>query len=185
MTPRMAAIEGELEDARKRAHRLAVTARDERWRQRPDPDRWSVAECVEHLNLTTKAYLPLIRDAIERGQASEAPSRVRYRRDLVGWLICWASEPPVRIRLKTSAPFVPTATGSSEQLLAEFDRLQAELVKCLRAADGLHLRKLKIISPFDRRFRYNLYSGFKIIPAHQRRHLWQAEQVLRTLALPG
>jgi hypothetical protein len=29
--------------------------------------------------------------------------------------------------------------------------------------------------------RYNLYSCFTILPSHQHRHIWQAEQVLERL----
>jgi hypothetical protein len=38
-----------------------------------------------------------------------------------------------------------------------------------------------MISPFDSRVRYNLFSAFRIIAAHQRRHLWQAEQAIGSL----
>ena len=185
LTPQLAAIARELEDARERAHRLGAAIDEERWGQRSTPGRWSMGECVAHLNLTSEAYLPLIRDAIERGPRLKLPSRSRYRRDLIGCFLCWAAEPPVRLRVKTTAPFVPTAPGSRAEVLTQFDRLQAQLVDCLRAADGLHLGKLKIRSPFDRRLRYNLYSCFRVIPAHQRRHLWQAEQVLRALVSTG
>jgi hypothetical protein len=40
---------------------------------------------------------------------------------------------------------------------------------------------MKIISPFDRRVRYNVFSAFRIVVAHQRRHLWQAEQAVASL----
>ena len=40
-----------------------------------------------------------------------------------------------------------------------------------------------IVSPFDGRLRYNLYSCLTILPAHQHRHLWQAERVLEELRI--
>jgi hypothetical protein len=33
------------------------------------------------------------------------------------------------------------------------------------------------VSPFAPGVRYNLYSTLSILPRHQERHLWQAEQV--------
>ena len=39
------------------------------------------------------------------------------------------------------------------------------------------LGRLWIISPFDARIRYNAYACLTILPRHQHRHLWQAEQV--------
>ena len=38
-----------------------------------------------------------------------------------------------------------------------------------------------VISPFDKRVKYNMYSAFRILIAHERRHLWQAEQAVDTL----
>ena len=35
--------------------------------------------------------------------------------------------------------------------------------------------------PFDSRVKYNVYSAFLIVAAHQRRHLWQAEQAIDSL----
>lgn len=183
LNPQLAAIALELEDARQRAHRLGAAADEDAWHQRSAPGRWTVGECVAHLNLTSEAYLPLIAHAIESGRQMGGPARERHRRDLLGWFLCRSMEPPVRIRVKTSTPFVPTASGSRAELLAEFDRLQAEVVESLDAADGLQLEKLKVGSPFNSRLRYNLYSCFRIIPAHQRRHLWQAEQELRALGI--
>jgi hypothetical protein len=36
----------------------------------------------------------------------------------------------------------------------------------------------KITSPFDSRVRYNVFSMFRILETHERRHLWQAEQAV-------
>ena len=40
---------------------------------------------------------------------------------------------------------------------------------------------VKITSPFNPRLRYNLYACLTILPPHQERHIWQAEQVLERL----
>jgi hypothetical protein len=63
----------------------------------------------------------------------------------------------------------------------EFAALQSKLIDTLHEARDLDLRKIKLTSPFDKRVRYNLYSAFRIITAHQRRHLWQAEQAVARL----
>jgi uncharacterized damage-inducible protein DinB len=45
---------------------------------RPSSQSWSMAECLAHLNLTTEAYLPLIREAIARGRATSRKPPARY-----------------------------------------------------------------------------------------------------------
>ena len=54
-----------------------------------------------------------------------------------------------------------------------------ELLALAREADGLPIDRVKIASPFNTRLRYNVFSAFSILPRHQHRHLWQAEQHLK------
>ncbi|HEY6853216.1 MAG TPA: DinB family protein [Gemmatimonadales bacterium] len=174
MHPQLAVIADELAAASARAKRLIDALDEARFHARRDATRWSPAECVAHLTLTTQAYLPLLDAALARGaMAARVP---RYRRDLPGWLLSTTLEPPVRFRMKTLAAFVPASTGSRAEVSADFARGQAELVRRLEKASGLDLNQLKIVSPFSSRLSYNVYSAFRILAAHERRHLWQAEQ---------
>lgn len=177
MHPQLQAIADELDTAGGRLGSLARQVPEESWTRRPDPARWSVAECVAHLNLTSLAFLPIIDDAIARAREIDGPAPRRYRRDPVGWLLWKSSGPPVRLRIKTTAAFVPTGDRRRGDLVTEFDRLQVELVGRVRRADGLRIDRVKVTSPFDARVRYNLYAALSILPRHQHRHLWQAEQV--------
>lgn len=102
-----------------------------------------------------------------------------------GWLLRRLAGPPVRHRVKTTAPFVPAATPPLPDLIAEFDRRHAGLLACVAAADGLALGRVWITSPFDARLRYNAFACLTILPRHEQRHLWQAEQVLARLQLGG
>jgi hypothetical protein len=174
-------IVNELDNARRRAHDIAAPLTSERWSMRPALDQWSVAECLIHLNLTSEAFLPLISDAIIRGRALKLFASGPFRRDIVGWFVHWITEPPVRVRVRTTAPFVPSGVEPKDSVLNLFDTLQARLVSCLHDAAGLDLGRLRITSPFDSRLRYNLYSCLRILPAHQRHHLAQAEEAIRSL----
>jgi hypothetical protein len=169
-------VTSEFMAAQARLHQLADTVPEPRWHRRPGPGRWSMAECVEHLNLTAKAYIPVLHAALERGRERKGAPVSRYRRDPVGWLMWRMAGPPVRRRVRTTSAFIPTADRPLPQLLADFDRLQADQIGCVAAADGLPLGQLWIRSPFDSRIRYNVYSCLTILPRHQQRHLWQAEQ---------
>jgi hypothetical protein len=191
MHPQLQAVVDEFDAASTRLHSLAARLDDAQWQRRAEAGRWSMAECVAHLNLTSQAFLPILDDAIARarratagaGQRVDSPS-LRYRRDPLGWLLWKVIGPPVRIRTRTPPAFVPTGTATARQLIAEFDRLQHEQIARVRAADGLPLQRVKVRSPFDERVKYNLYACLTILPRHQHRHLWQAEQVRLALGRP-
>lgn len=177
MHPKLQAIADEFATAQTRLHGLSERVPHEQWVRRRDPDRWSIAECVAHLNLTSEAYLPLLDPAVTQAQAMASPSRVRYRRDILGWLLWRAMGPPVRFAIATPAAFLPAADLPPATLIQEFDRLQAAQIALLQAADGKPISEIDVASPFAPGKTYNLYSCFSILPRHQHRHLWQAEQI--------
>jgi DinB superfamily len=179
--PQLQVIRDDFDEAKARLHRLAASAAEPLWTRRPDPARWSMAECVAHLNLSADAYLPLLHTALDAGRRSGSPAPRRYRRDPVGWLLWRTMAPPVRHRVRTPPPFVPTAAAPLAELIARFDRGHDALADCVAAADGLPLGRLWITSPFNARARYNAYACLSILPRHEHRHLWQAERVLATL----
>lgn len=177
MHPQLDSLAEEFLEALDRLHLLADGIAANRWAYRTDPKRWSVAECVAHLNLSSAAYLPLLERAVAEARAIGGRSPRRHRHNAVGWLLWRTMGPPVRLRTRTIAAFVPTATVPATELVAEFERLQDLQMAQLRAANGLPLGRVRVTSPFNARVRYNLYSCFAILARHQHRHLWQAEQV--------
>lgn len=183
MHAQLTRIVASFNDAQARLHRLAAALPDDRWAARSDPQRWSAAECVAHLNLTSRVYPERLRAALAEARLLGDPTAGKYRQDFAGWLLGQFTGPLFRIggfrfgRVKTPAAFVPTSNAPKLDVLADFDRLQAEQIAIVREADGLPIDRVKIVSPFDARMKYNLYSALVILPQHQHRHLEQAEGV--------
>ena len=178
MHPQLQEIADDFHRASARLDALLARVPVERWNVRTAPDRWSVAECIEHLNLTAEAILPPLRTAIAAGQGNPAKPGQKFKRDLMGWLLWKVMPPPARLKAKTPPGFVPTARATREEIVARFEQFQREQLDLLSAADGLDLQALRVQSPFSKRASYNLYSAFSILPRHQHRHIWQAEQTL-------
>lgn len=177
------AVVAEFGRAQARLHRVAAAVPAERWAVRADPARWSVAECVAHLNLTGRAYIPLLSRALDQARAQGGAPPERYRRGFLGWLVALAVGPQPRFlprrwgRARTIPAFVPSGDLPRDQVVGEFDRLQAEQVALVRAARGLPLERVTIASPFNARVHYNTYACLVLLPRHQQRHLDQAERV--------
>jgi len=174
-------IERNCDHARKLASGLA----DEAFHWRTGPDRWSVAQCFEHLDVTMELYFAGIDAAIEkalaRGWRSNEPPRN-------GWLAAWfisLLEPPPRRRFKAPGPFAPSIRRPLAEALPRFLEIRQQLVSRLRRADRLDLRKAKLRSPAVPLLRFSLAETFGILNAHDRRHLWQAEQVRQAPGFPG
>jgi hypothetical protein len=149
--------------------------------QRPSPGSWSVAECLQHLNISVDSYFPiwqqLIANAVPRKTMISAP----YRTDFWGRLLSWILEPPSRTRSKTPSSFEPVDVNSIESVLSGFLERQERIMATLRRCRGRAIDRVKMASPVDRRIHYTVWSSFLIIAAHQRRHLWQGEQAVQKI----
>lgn len=152
---------------------------------RPAPDRWSIADCLVHLNDTVTTTLPAFDRAIARGreQGRTGPGPFRY-----GWLAKWAvrsMEPPPKFRMTSPRVFrTKHAEHDLASVLPEFLLVRDRLGERLRQADGLDLARVKISSPASRLFRLPLGAYFAFVLAHERRHLWQARQVRGSPGFP-
>jgi hypothetical protein len=179
MNPQLEGIVEEFMNADRRLHDLAAGTPEESWLRRPAAGSWSAAECLAHLNLTSAGYIPILEDAISLGrQSGRRRPPVRYRHDFPGWLLWKMMGPRVPLRVKTTAPFVPKAVVPRSELIADFERLQREQIRCVKECEGVAMDRIRITSPFDARLRYSFYSSLAILPRHQQRHLRQAERAL-------
>lgn len=185
MQVQLAGIIESLKSAQSRLRRLTDTLPEPDWNKRPAPDRWSAAECVEHLNLTSRAYLPLLRDAFASAKEIRRSPKKHYRRDALGWLMSAMIGPLRHLgkfrvpRVKTTPAFVPKLGRSRTEILSDFVRLQGELISLIQSADGLAIDEVKIVSPFGGRMTYSAYSALDIISRHEHRRLEQAEEAAR------
>jgi hypothetical protein len=147
----------------------------------PAAGSWSAAECLQHLNISADAFLPIWQQIIANAGPRKKEMNAPYRTDFWGRLFSWILEPPPRTRSKTPVPFEPVECKEIGTVLAGFVERQGRIVASLRRCRGRAIDQVKMGSPADRRIRYSIWSSFLIVAAHQRRHLWQAEQAVRSL----
>jgi hypothetical protein len=177
--PQLTELETEFMEASRRVAALERTLPATRWTRRPPDGGWSAIECVQHLNLTAQATLPRVRAAIEDARRLGGRAPARYRRDLFGWLLWRVLREPGRFKTRTPPAFVPDADLAASDILDTFREWQAEGLACVRACDGLPIHRVRIVSPFNARLRYSLFSALSILAVHQHRHLAQAEGAAR------
>jgi hypothetical protein len=181
MHPDLSPLVSQFESLRDEVTRLAASVDDATWTTRPSPSSWSIGECVEHLVLTSEAFLPAMHEQLQRPESRARPAPARMRRGLVAWVLCRALEPPVRSRYPTTAPFVPGSAPSRTATAQRFVTSQEALLATIRLGDGVDLTRIRLVSPFDARLEYSFFSALHIIAAHQRRHLWQAQRARERL----
>jgi hypothetical protein len=147
---------------------------DERANWRPREGRgWSVAQCLDHLAITTSTYLDAIEAAV-RG----APKRSQTTTQAVvpGWFARWfirQLEPPATLKMPAPGRIVPAprrpVAEAERAFLGSLDRYRAALDE----AAGIDANATRFANPFAP-IRFTVGVGLVVIVAHDRRHLWQA-----------
>ena len=143
---------------------------------RPETHSWSIAECVVHLNLFSETFIPVMKEVSSKARSEGCHRNGALRMDVTGRLLKFVLEPPTKWHSVTTSKFEPLLVEPIEQVAPNFLELQKQLTELVEEVADLDLNRIRMVSPVSSRVRYNLYSCFLIIAAHQRRHLWQAEQ---------
>lgn len=185
------ALAREIDDFRKQFEQISADADalvtpvgQEQFIWKPAPNRWSIAECLEHMNATARAYLPAIdegiADAIRHGAYAEGP----FQYNLIGRLFSRLMEPPARFRMRAPIDKQPGPERPKRETLAGFRAYQVQYVDRLRQANGIDLSRSCVRSPLASWIRIPLGSAFASMAAHERRHLWQARKITEMAGFP-
>lgn len=154
-----------------------------RWR--PEPGRWSIGEHVTHLALTNDEYLGALEQALgearERGMLGEPP----YAESFLGSRFVRSLEPPVERRFRTWKRLIPADDDAPiGERVAAFERGMDRFASLLRDHADVDFGRARMRSPFLWLLRMTLAEAAKTVLAHNRRHLWLADEVARASDFP-
>ena len=158
-------VAGQLESARAELIAVVSTLTEEQARTRPAPDRWSVLECLEHVNSVERRFLRMVRESeagppAERDAAKETAlmERVTDRSD------------------RRTAPEAVHPAGryrSISEALQDFNAVRDETLR-FASEEGVHL-----LSRSARHLVFGPLNGVEtllLIRCHGRRHTAQMRE---------
>lgn len=169
----------EIQEARQRAEGLIHGLTAEQLTTQPVPGKWSIAECLLHLNATAAVVQPLMEKAIVQAKQHKKVGVGPFDIGLKGRLLVWIAEPPPKFRIRAPKNVrPPAAIDNPGKLLPDFMKAQDGWERLMREQEGLDLAKIKV---GHGAFRMRLAAALPWMMAHQRRHLLQAENVKRQI----
>lgn len=147
----------------------------------PEPGRWSVGQCLHHLNVAGYQLVPKLEAAVERGRRHGERAEGPFRYGFLTRLFIRVLDPDARLKLPAPGRFRPADDLAADLVVLEFAALQDRLAACVAGAGGLDLEGIKVPSPITDWVRLSLGAWFAATISHEQRHLAQARRALEAV----
>ena len=173
----------EFDDTLQAVERITAQLSPAEFHWRESPDKWSVGQSLDHLAKVGRMYadkmLPVIQAGQEQGMKATAP----FQPGLLERLFLWSTEPPPKFRVTAPKVFRPAGpdepTGSPEELVAAYRKANRTFYEMAKQTRDLDWNRLKVSSPATDKIRISLGASFAIAAAHERRHIYQMEGIVK------
>jgi hypothetical protein len=150
--------------------------------QKPNPNAWSAAQCLEHLNIYGRYYLPAIENAIEMALKKGLKPREDYKS---GWLgdyfyrqMLPNTEGVLKTKMKAPANAIPQPLPDPRAMIAEFIDHQERTLQLIERARQVRIDKIRVPISLSKWIRLKLGDVFLFLTAHIQRHIPQAETAM-------
>jgi hypothetical protein len=146
--------------------------------------QWSVAQCFEHLIKINELYFPQLQSIEEGKYAPSWRDRVPWLGRLFGSMILGAVQPGARRKFKAAKHVEPSTSAIDGDIIARFTAHQREVVQHMTLTGSRDLSATVVTSAVAPVAFYSALDAFKILVAHERRHMAQAERVTNADGFP-
>jgi hypothetical protein len=151
---------------------------EEELNQRPAPDAWSIADCLEHLNLYAEYYHTMMAQKME---ASNHMPNPKFRSGIIGNYFTNIMQVKNGKLNKMSSPKDknPVNLETANDTLGRFIDHQQEMLRLLDRAKKANLGKVRIPITIYPWLKLKLGDTFRFSVTHNERHVIQAMNVLK------
>lgn len=140
------------------------------------PQSWSVLECLKHLNLYGRFYLPEIAKHINE---STYPKETNFKSGILGNYFANSLLPKEKInKMNTFKRMNPLNSKLDRSVIDEFLEQQIQMLELLDKARHISLNKTKTGISISRWIKLKLGDTFRVVIYHNQRHMEQAERAL-------
>lgn len=146
---------------------------------KPEPSKWSVAQCIDHLNATNRSYLPAL-EAVARQPDYRNPTGIPMLSRFAGQYLVSSMNPDKAKKTKMPAPkaFQPAQSALPFSVIEEFAQLNEQLKTLVTELGKLDGHNTIVASPAAWFIHFRLEGLLDLIAWHGNRHLAQADGVI-------
>jgi hypothetical protein len=145
---------------------------------------WSVAQCLEHLIAANRGMFGPLDEIISGQKRATLWERMPVVPGLLGKLMVKSVSPNATQKLKAPASIQPASSAIDAQIVNRFIEHQRELIGRLTSLENFFVERIVMTSPFLKVMTYSVLDACRLIVAHERRHMAQAQRVMETPGFP-
>lgn len=155
--------------------------------QRPTPKRWSVLECIEHMNLSSGHYIKRLETLIPQlEKTARIESNYDFKPGFFGEKFSSGILPKedgtLSSTMKTFFFFEPKlAKTKKHKSLEEFQQMNQTTIELLHRAEHINMNRGKVTSTLGPVFRFKTGDAFRFSIGHNVRHMAQIEKVIQVI----
>jgi hypothetical protein len=151
----------------------------------PSPGEWSIAQCLEHLMLLNTPYFPIIENSLSPKRRATLLERAPLLPAFFGRLVLLAVQPGAKQKVKARPAFAPPTTPIDLGILVRFSTHQEEFIRLMKASAERPIARIIITSVVSPYVTYSVLDAYRLLVAHEQRHLQQAERLMRMPGFPA
>jgi hypothetical protein len=151
---------------------------------KPGAERWSVAQCLDHLMTGNRSYFPLLESIVSGRKKTLMIERLPVFPKLWGRLLIKSLDPKSTRKIKAPASFQPAASDLPATIVDQFAAQQEEVAAWMDQTKDLELELLIISSPAMKLITYSVMDGYRFLVVHEQRHFQQAQRVIAESGFP-
>jgi hypothetical protein len=174
-------IANEFRDMKDEAAEFLSKINESEFNKRPANNGWSIAECIDHLIVTGVDYCDQFEEALKILAEKNTRLTGELKHGFFGGRFMASVEPPVKRKFKSPTKWKPDSNINKTKATAAYLQLQDRWVDLIQKSAGWDITKVKLPSPAVGWVKFSAYDTLGINAAHQRRHIWQAENVKKSL----
>lgn len=145
---------------------------------KPEPAKWSIAQCLDHLIVSNKTYYPSFEKLLSHSYRLSFLQKLNPFKKMLGPMMVRSMGKESKKSFKSPKIFEPTTSNIKPDILNDFFRHQEEMKEYYKRLTQLDTKNLIIASPVSSLITYTLADGLELLVVHEQRHMKQAENVL-------
>lgn len=151
---------------------------------RPDAARWSVAQCFDHLLMANRLMLEAAEVALTGAGPRTLWQRLPVLPGVFGRMLVRSQAPRSTRKFTAPSKAQPATSAIGADIIQRFVEQHHQAAVLVQGLDERDAARAIMTSPFIRVITYSVLDGWRLMFAHDRRHIEQARGVTLSPGFP-